>query len=190
MTTAELLGDYLGGLVAEGLVFSNTEFNAARAAENDRLELFERRANSLSLVQFVLIASRQTASASELVTNGLAPHVAVGIVGDTTFGKPVGQVAIDFCDQVLRPTSFKISNSLGFGDYFDGLPADCQATDDIEIPVGDDADPNVVAALSWLDNRSCPATSAPGGFLKPQRRPVEREPGPVRRPERQFAGAY
>ncbi|MDJ0698595.1 MAG: S41 family peptidase [Woeseiaceae bacterium] len=191
VTTAELLGDYLGGQVADGLVFSNTEFNADQAPRNDRTELFENLANSLNLNQFVLIATQEdTASASELIANSLDPHVSVGIVGERTAGKPVGQVAIDFCDKVLRPVSFKITNSLGFGDYFDGLPEDCDAPDDIDFPIGDDADPNVIAALSWLENRSCPAAAAaPGGFQKPVRRVVQPLEFYTGSPEREWAGA-
>ncbi len=191
VTTAELLGDYLGGRVAEGEVFASTEFNADRAPQNNRTELFENRTNALNLNQFVLISTQDdTASASELIANGLDPHVSVGIVGERTAGKPVGQVAIDFCDKVLRPISFQIKNSLGFGDYFDGLPADCAAPDDINFPIGDDADPNVVAALSWLANRSCPAAAAaPGGFEKPLRRFAQPPEFYTGSPEREWAGA-
>ncbi len=190
VTTAELLGDYLGGDVANGLVFSNTEFNADRAAQNNRTELFENLANSLNLNQFVLIATEDdTASASELIANSLDPHVSVGIVGERTSGKPVGQVAIDFCDKVLRPISFRITNSLGSGDYFDGLPADCNAPDDIDLPIGDDADPNVIAALSWLENRSCPAAASADGFQKPVQRVVQPPELYTGSPEREWAGA-
>ena len=89
--TAELLGDYLGGFANDGLVFSQTEFNAERAAANNSASFFSRRANSLDITRFIVVASRSTASASELVTNSLIPYADVWIVGDNTFGKPVGQ---------------------------------------------------------------------------------------------------
>ena len=138
VSTAELLGDYLGGDVAQNLTFSRTEFNAARAADNNDEEFFERLGNSISLSRLVVIATRNTASASELVTNGLIPHVDVQIVGDRTFGKPVGQIGLEFCEQLLRPTAFKTVNADGDGEFFDGLPlgADCAADDDLSIPVG------------------------------------------------------
>lgn len=190
VSTAELLGDYLGGLVAENLVFSNTEFNADRAAANNSTELFERRGNSVSLSRFVVIATRATASASELVTNGLEPHVALAIVGDRTFGKPVGQIGLEFCDKILRPTSFKLTNADGFGDYFDGLPVDCAAADDLSIAVGDDADPNMAAAMTWLDTGACPVATAPPGQFKTTV-PDESPPPDYRgRPSREFANAY
>ena len=188
VSTAELLGDYLGGLVAQNLVFSNTEFNADRAAANNRTEFFELRGNSISLSRLIIIATRSTASASELVTNGMIPHVEVVIVGDDTFGKPVGQVGIEFCDKLLRPTAFKLANALGDGDYFDGLPVDCAAADDLSIPVGDPLDPNMVAAMNYINTGACPVVSSPGQNLKPaiDRRELERQ----RPPHRELLDAY
>ena len=165
VSTAELLGDYLGGFIAENLTFSRTEFNADRAADNNSQEFFERRGQSPNLSSLVVIASRGTASASELVTNSMYPFANVQIVGDRTFGKPVGQVGITFCEKILRPTSFKTVNANGEGDYFDGLPlgAGCDAADDLNVPVGDDSDPNIVKALGYLNTGACPLTSsAPG----------------------------
>jgi C-terminal processing protease CtpA/Prc len=166
VSTAELLGDYLGGSVAPGLVFSSTEFNADRAAQNNYTTLFSLLGNSVSLSKLVVIASRGTASASELVTNGMIPHVDVAIVGDRTFGKPVGQIGLEFCDKILRPTSFKMANALGDGDYFGGLPVDCPAADDLSTAVGDDLDPNMIAAMSYINTGACPVTSLPGSNFK------------------------
>ena len=167
VSTSELLGDFLGGDVAENLVYSKTVFNALRAPANDSIEFFERRANSMSLVRLVVIASRSTASASELVINGMDPHVEVIIVGDRTFGKPVGQVGLEFCEKILRPTAFQTLNANDFGDYFFGLPVDCAAPDDLDVAVGADTDPNVEAALSYLDTGGCPAAALPGAQFKP-----------------------
>ena len=104
--------------------------------------------------------------ASELVINSMAPHVEVTIVGADTFGKPVGQVGLEFCEKILRPTSFQTLNANDFGDYFFGLPVDCAAPDDLGVAVGDDNDPNVEAALSYLDTGACPAASIPGAQVK------------------------
>ena len=175
VSTAELLGDYLGGLVAENLTFSRTEFNADRAAQNNDEEFFERQAESASLTDLVVIATRGTASASELVTNSMIPHVAVEIVGDRTFGKPVGQIGLEFCEKILRPTAFQTVNADGDGDYFDGLPvgAGCEAPDDLSVAVGADTDPNLVDALAWLENGACPMPVTTAGTQKPQ--PVAEE---------------
>lgn len=167
VSTAELLGDFLGGGVRAGTIFSRTLFNDLNAVFN-RDEPFETQPESALLSRLVVIATRQTASASELVTNSMFPHADVSIVGAPTLGKPVGQLGIPFCDKILRPTSFETVNSLNEGQYFDGLPADCAADDVISIPVGDDADPNLVAALSVLDGGGCPPQqSGPSTQQKP-----------------------
>lgn len=192
VSTAELLGDYFGGLIAENLTFSRTEFNADRAGDNNSEEFFERRGQSLSLSSLVVIASQGTASASELVTNSMIPFADVQIVGDRTFGKPVGQIGIEFCEKIVRPTSFRTVNADGDGDYFDGLPlgAGCDAADDLNIPVGDDTDPNIVKALGYLNTGACPVTStSPGQQKATQDFSVERRDrrGP---PHREILDAY
>ena len=190
VSTANLLGDYLGGAVAQNLVFSSTEFNADRAAANNNMEFFNLLGNSINLDSLVVVATRGTASASELVTNGMIPHVRVAIVGDRTFGKPVGQIGLTFCDKILRPTSFRTANADGAGDYFDGLPVDCPVADDLNFAVGADDDPNMVAAMSYLNTGACPVAAAPGGQFKPGvQADVEQRDrrGPA---HREFADAY
>jgi len=192
VSTAVLLGDYFGGDVAENLTFSRTEFNADRAASNNYEVFFERLANSVSLSRLVVVASQNTASASELVTNGMDPHVEVAIVGDRTFGKPVGQVGFEFCEKILRPTAFQTVNADGVGDYFGGLPVTpgCDAPDDLNMPVGDATDPNMVAALGYLETGACPVAAAPGGLQKPAFAAPPARPDLRGPPWREFAGAY
>lgn len=118
------------------------------------------------------------------------PHVEVVIVGDRTFGKPVGQVGFEFCGKILRPTAFQTVNADDFGDYFGGLPVDCAAADDLNVPVGDAMDPNMVAALGYLDTGACPVGAILDGLAKPsfsQSYPQADRRGP---PWREFAGAY
>lgn len=190
VSTAEELGDYLGGFVSDGLIFSSTEFNADRA-NNNGVTLFSEIINrSLNLSQLVVIATRSTASASELVTNGMIPHVNVGIVGDNTFGKPVGQIGLEFCDKILRPTAFRLANADGDGDYFDGLPVDCAAADDLSVAIGADSDPNMVAAMSYLETGACPVVASPGNQFKasPPGPYIPDEPNAP--PQRVILGAY
>jgi carboxyl-terminal processing protease len=166
VNTAELLGDFLGGDVAENLAFSKTVHNELQAPANDRTEFFDRQANSVNLVRLVVIASEGTASASEIVINGMDPHVEVAVVGADTFGKPVGQVGLRFCEKVLRPTAFQTLNANDFGDFFFGLPVDCAVPDDLSIAVGAEDDPNIEAALTYLGTGACPPASVPAAQLK------------------------
>lgn len=190
VSTAELLGDFLGGEIAANLVFSRTEFNADRAAANNSITIFSRLLNSASLSSLIVIATDNTASASELVTNGLIPYTDVWIVGDNTFGKPVGQIGLEFCDKILRPTTFRLANADGDGDYFDGLPVDCPADDDLSIPIGVDQDPNIVAAMEILTTNSCSTAAAQSGQFKLQDVPRKYRPSATGRPEQDNAGAF
>jgi C-terminal processing protease CtpA/Prc len=188
--TAELLGDYLGGFANDGLVFSNTEYNADRAPANNSSSFFSRRGNSIDITRFIVIATRSTASASELVTNSLDPYADVWIVGDNTFGKPVGQVGIEFCEKILRPTSFRTTNADGFGDYFDGLPVDCPASDVLDFPVGSDNDPNLIAAVSISETGGCPIAEGPQGQMAVEFMPEIRYPEVRGNAARELAGAF
>ena len=192
VSTANLLGDYLGGFANDGQIFSNTEFNADRAAANNSIDYISRRGSSIDIDRLVVVASRGTASSSELVINGLDPFVTGGvhIIGDSTFGKPVGQIGLEFCEKILRPTSFKKSNAAGFGDYFDGLPVDCVAPDDLDIAVGADDDPNMIAAMSVLTTGACPAVATTEGQFAPQFRRTYEQPDRRGPPEREILDAY
>ena len=186
VSTAELLGDYLGGFNSNNLIFSKTLFNDKNTGSN-RTAFFQRLVNSTNLSRLVVIATSGTASASEIVINSMEPYAEVTIVGDTTFGKPVGQVGIQFCEKILRATAFETVNVLDQGDYFDGLPVDCPAVDDLTEVVGADTDPNLVTALAFLATGACPAAA---GVLKPTfdlDLPQIDLHGP---PWREFAGAF
>ena len=186
VSTAELLGDYFGGLIANNLVFSKTLFNDKNTASN-RTEFFQQLVNSMNLSRLVVIATSGTASASELVINSMEPHVEVTIVGDTTFGKPVGQVGILFCDKILRATAFETVNALDQGDYFDGLPVDCSAVDDLMEVVGADTDPNLLTALAYLGTGACPPAAEMLKSTFDRDLPQIDLRGP---PWREFAGAF
>jgi len=63
-------------------------------------------------------------------------HAHSPFVGARTYGKPVGQYGYNFCDKVLYPVAFSTQNALGQGGYFDGIPADCAAADDLDHDLG------------------------------------------------------
>jgi hypothetical protein len=106
-----------------------------------------------------------TASASEYVINAFIPylHANAALIGTNTYGKPVGQIALDRsqCDDRLRVIAFAIQNSARQGDYYDGLAtkveASCQAADDLTRPLGDAQEQSVARALDFLAGRPCTA---------------------------------
>ena len=77
-------------------------------------------------VRIAFLTTGATASASEINVNTMAPWVEIAIVGEDTFGKPVGQLAFDLqgCEDRLRLVAFKLENARGDGDYYDGLAGD------------------------------------------------------------------
>ena len=70
----------------------------------------------LSLSRVLFITSRETASASESVMNGLKPYMNVISIGDTTDGKPVGMSTGDIGKKYfIAPVTFKNVNKYGRG---------------------------------------------------------------------------
>ena len=50
--------------------------------------------NSLNLTKIYILTSKSTASASELIINGLKPYIDVVQIGDYTTGKNVGSITL------------------------------------------------------------------------------------------------
>jgi C-terminal peptidase prc len=134
------LAGLVGGVVTNGRVFAEFRHNDKNARLNETLR-FDSPASALTLSRLFVITTRASASASELVINGLRSHIPVVVVGTTTYGKPVGQYGFNFCDKVLAAVSFSLVNADGQGDYFDGIAPTCTAADDPEhdLATGDEA---------------------------------------------------
>jgi carboxyl-terminal processing protease len=153
----EHFANLLGSRIAPGAVFASYRYNDKQAARDESF-LFRATplAAALDLQRVVFITTPGTASASEMLVNGMAPVVSTATVGRETFGKPVGQLGFRFCEKVLRPVSFAVVNGLGQGDYFDGIPADCPAGDTLAVPFGTPGEASFDAAVFWLQQGFCP----------------------------------
>lgn len=89
--------------------------------------------NHLNLNKVYVLTSATTASASELVINGLKPYIDVVQIGTATAGKNVGSITMydspTYRKQgvnprhryAMQPIVFKIANAQGFSDYTNGL---------------------------------------------------------------------
>jgi carboxyl-terminal processing protease len=163
---AQYLASLLGGSRTAGQVFAEYFHNDRNAFRNEVLR-FETQPGALTLNRLVVITTEASASASELVINSLRPFIPVVIVGDRTYGKPVGQYVVPFCDKILAPVAFQLRNADGEGDFFGGLPADCLAPDDVEHPIGDAMEGSLREALTVINTGACSATAAPSS--RPQR---------------------
>lgn len=87
-----------------------------------------------NITNVVFIVSGNTASASELVINSLKPYMTVKLVGQTTYGKPVGFFPITLENKYdVYFSLFETKNAAGQGGYYDGLTPDIS---DFEVPSG------------------------------------------------------
>lgn len=89
--------------------------------------------NTLNLDKVYILTTGSTASASELVINGLNPYIDVVQIGRDTRGKPQASITIydsdDFGRQnanpshtyAMQPLIYEAENSAGFSEYYDGL---------------------------------------------------------------------
>ena len=120
--------------------------------------------NHLNLNKVYILTSRSTASASELVINGLKPYIDVIQIGETTTGKNVGSVTLydspNFSKATanpnhkyaMQPLVLKTVNSVGFGDYQSGLPATIQQSEDFGNlgVIGDASEPLLATAINQI----------------------------------------
>lgn len=182
VSVAQHLASLVAGPRLDGKVMVAFSHND-KHTELDTVYRFEDAPQALGSSDLVVIATRSTASASEIIVNSLRPYLNVTVVGDTTYGKPVGQYGYDFCDKVLHPVAFSLRNVLGQGDYYQGIPADCTAADDIDHLLGDPAEASLAESLYFLANGQC----SPAGRIHAAER-ARREPRPSGLP--QLIGAH
>ena len=114
-----------------------------------------------NLTRLFVLTSSGTASASELIINGLRPYLPVITVGDTTYGKNVGSITITDTKNTtntwgMQPIVVKVTNSVGFSDYSAGFAPDPANYDRdnyfILKPLGDINEPLLSKALNVITN--------------------------------------
>ena len=155
------LASLITGPVTNGQVLAKYVHNDKYRSFDEDIR-FETPEKPLGLSRLFVLTTRGSASASELLINALRPYIPVVVVGDRTYGKPVGQYSITFCDKVIAPVAFTIRNVADKGDYFEGIPADCTAGDDITHDLGDTAEASLAEALQVVRTGACtPKPSAP-----------------------------
>ncbi len=148
------VASYIGGDLTKDFNFSKTTHNN-KYTQSNATNPFQNFSNSLGLSRVYVLTSQSTCSASELVINSLSPFLEVVQIGATTCGKPVGMYGKTFCDKILLPIEFQSVNNNDEGDYFDGLPADCPAIDDLTHDFADPAESMLSTAIFHMNNSSC-----------------------------------
>lgn len=131
--------------------------------------------NSLNLSKVYVLATGSSASASELVMNGLAPYVNVFHIGETTRGK--NEFSVTMVDDVdndyiyrsdrenkinpsnrwaMQPLMGRNENSEGFSDYTSGLTPDVVLAEDLADlgALGDINEPLFARAIQEITGAS------------------------------------
>ncbi|HOZ14329.1 MAG TPA: S41 family peptidase [Tenuifilaceae bacterium] len=150
VSTSAYLANLIGGSVAFGNIYTKSYHNDKLSRENSYIT-FNTENNSLQLNKVTFITTQGSASASELLINGLKPFLDVTLVGEKTHGKPVGMYTFTFNDPSIDwafvPICFTMRNANNEGDYYDGIPVNINAADDITLPFGDVNEASLNAAL-------------------------------------------
>ena len=148
---AQHLASLIAGTKAIKGTFVKFEYNNKKSERNITLPYLDLE-NTLTTTpeRVFFITTRGSASSSEAVINGLKPYVDVFLVGDDTYGKPVGSIALTYTDSTLIPITFSLYNRLGEGDYFDGIPADSYVDEDVTIPFGDPEEKMLKEVLNYI----------------------------------------
>ncbi len=146
---------YLGSLI-KGDYQIEQEFSQIT---NNKQEInrvfFSNEVDALNLKRIVVLTSKATCSASELLINSLQPYINVIIIGQKTCGKPVGMQPWVFGDKLLVAISLKVSNSLGEGDYFSGISPTCSVQENFNEGLGNPQETLYKEALYFIQNGKC-----------------------------------
>lgn len=186
VTTSTYLASMITGQF-NGSLYSRLRYNAfwQDLFGNDRLsynftnqintQYANEAINSLNLSRVYVITSNRTASASELLINGLEPYIDVIQIGNETVGKNQASITLlddprgDFVSTVpysgksreqanpmhtyaLQPIVSRTENSAGFSDYDEGLVPDILIIENITDlgTLGETSDPLLARAVEAI----------------------------------------
>lgn len=165
VTVSRQLASLVGGTATLGQIYANLRFNEQQAGRKQYLLFNMPMATAgtplqQGLPRLFVIASASTASASELLINGLKPFVDVVLIGETTYGKPYGFVPHELCGTTYQAVQFEALNAEGAGGFTAGFPPTCAVADDLEHQLGDPQEARLRTALNYVATGSCGAAAA------------------------------
>jgi carboxyl-terminal processing protease len=163
LDVATELASYIAGTTRVGSTFITSEYNDKKAATENSTTKFKTMLYPLNITRLVVITTRETASASEEVINGLRAYIPVTTIGDTTNGKPTGMNVWQYNSKyIFAPITFKCTNKKGEGDYFDGFAPDKYVTDDITHDFRDKSELCFKEAIYFIEHGT---VSAKGAYI-------------------------
>src|SRR5690606_39144020 len=125
---------------------------------------FQQSINHVYLNRLYVITTRSTASASELIINGLDPHIDVVKIGTTTIGKYQASTTLYDSQNfgrnnanprhtyAVQPLIYKSINSVGFTDFDNGFSPDFTVGEQFNNmgELGNPTEPLLAAAILHL----------------------------------------
>jgi carboxyl-terminal processing protease len=160
VAVARDLASMILGVGSNGKVFADARFNAKNSASNTRILFKDTDLPGTQLAgikRLVVIGGEETASASELVINGLKPYMDVVLIGATTNGKPYGSQPRSACSTTYSLVGLEFFNALALGGYSDGIAPKCTVAEDVSLPFGNSSEGRLSAALEYIQTGACPA---------------------------------
>lgn len=177
-----LMGTMIVGKARQGQIFLKTTINAERTAKGESDDLYKIGDKNvlggiytpiadgigdlyaLGLERVYVLSTNNTASASEVLINGLRGlDLEVRLIGLTTNGKNVGMESVtmdkDGYTYEFSPITLYAENGKGFRDYSEGFAPDV-VIDEAEyytMEWGSEKDPLLGTALKWIDTGSKPS---------------------------------
>ena len=139
----------------------NDKITIDRKTENEREELI----NSLGLNKLYVLTTGSSASASELVINGLDAYIDVVQIGETTVGKFQASTTLYDSEGLInkdgvnpnhtyaiQPLIYKSANAKGITDFIHGLEPDVEVSEDLGNmgELGNKNEPLLKAALNHI----------------------------------------
>lgn len=121
--------------------------------ENGNTYRFNKKGGLETINNIYVIVSGETASASELLISCLKPYFNVKLIGEKTYGKPVGFFGINIDQYSVYLSSFLIKNAQGWSDYFIGMEPDLNVSMPNSPILGDVEEPCLKSAIDIINGK-------------------------------------
>ncbi len=165
-----IAGHFANMLVPEGnedATFYKLKHNDIIAPYYDTTISFSSSDLNLNLNRIFFLTNSYTASASELVINGLTPYMDVLEIGDTTSGKPYSMYGFEYKDWLAYPVCAHTINANDYGEYADGIVPNTFVIDNFAYDWGEKNDLLIQQALNYINN---------GNFLEEESESLKNTP--------------
>lgn len=186
VSSSTLLSSLVGRGINSAKLYYKKEYNKTVTPEyraydkkngkNSFDEFFYNEANNIggNLQRVYVLTTYGTASASELLINGLRPFMEVVTIGTTSHGKNVGSITIpDETGRIkwgMQPIVFKSYNSLNQSDYSTGFVPKVEVKEYTNVawkPLGDINDALLNAAIGQITGNGSARATAGNGVATP-----------------------